>query len=55
MLAHLTCKHDQAAVAVANARDITNPARGYSGFSKVPVDLTFNIGQIGRASGRERG
>ena len=30
--------------AVANERDITNPARGYSGFSKVPVDLTFNIG-----------
>jgi outer membrane protein insertion porin family len=30
--------------AVANARDITTPARGYSGFSKVPIDLTFNIG-----------
>lgn len=30
--------------AVANGRDITNPARGYSGLSKVPVDLTFNIG-----------
>ena len=29
---------------VANARDITNPARGYSGFSKAPVDLTFNLG-----------
>jgi outer membrane protein insertion porin family len=30
--------------AVANGRDITNPARGYSGLSKVPVDLTFNTG-----------
>jgi outer membrane protein assembly factor BamA len=30
--------------AVANERDITNPARGYSGFSKVPMDLTFNLG-----------
>lgn len=30
--------------AVANGRDITSPARGYEGFSKVPVDLTFNIG-----------
>jgi outer membrane protein assembly factor BamA len=30
--------------AVANGRDITSPARGYHGFSKVPVDLTFNIG-----------
>jgi outer membrane protein assembly factor BamA len=30
--------------AVANGRDITNPARGYSGFSNVPVDLTFNLG-----------
>lgn len=30
--------------AVANGRDITNPARGYEGFSKVPVDLTFNFG-----------
>ena len=30
--------------AVANARDVTSPARGYSGFSKVPVDLTFNVG-----------
>jgi len=30
--------------AVANARDVTSPARGYSGFSRVPVDLTFNIG-----------
>jgi outer membrane protein assembly factor BamA len=32
------------AYAVANGRDITNPARGYSGFSKVPMDLTFNFG-----------
>ncbi|MBX3187848.1 MAG: BamA/TamA family outer membrane protein [Labilithrix sp.] len=30
--------------AVANGRDITQPARGYTGFSKVPVDLTFNLG-----------
>jgi hypothetical protein len=30
--------------AVANGRDITSPARGYSGLSKVPVDLTFNFG-----------
>lgn len=32
------------AYAVANGRDITNPARGYHGFSKVPLDLTFNFG-----------
>ena len=32
------------AYAVANGRDITNPARGYHGFSKVPIDLTFNFG-----------
>lgn len=30
--------------AVANGRDITTPARGYSGVSKVPVDFTFNFG-----------
>jgi len=30
--------------AVANARDITLPARGYTGFSKLPIDLTFNMG-----------
>jgi outer membrane protein assembly factor BamA len=30
--------------AVADGRDITSPARGYHGFSKVPVDLTFNLG-----------
>jgi outer membrane protein assembly factor BamA len=30
--------------AVADGRDVTNPARGYSGFSRVPVDLTFNMG-----------
>ncbi|MCL2777052.1 MAG: BamA/TamA family outer membrane protein [Polyangiaceae bacterium] len=29
---------------VANLRDLTNPARGYSGLSRVPVDLTFNLG-----------
>lgn len=30
--------------AVANGRDIESPARGYSGLSRVPVDLTFNAG-----------
>jgi len=30
--------------AVANAQDITKPARGYEGFGKVPIDLTFNLG-----------
>jgi outer membrane protein assembly factor BamA len=30
--------------AVAEARDITTPARGYTGFGKVPMDLTFNLG-----------
>ena len=30
--------------AVANGRDIVRPARGYDGFHKVPVDLTFNLG-----------
>jgi outer membrane protein insertion porin family len=30
--------------AVADPRDITDPARGYSGFSRIPVDLTFNLG-----------
>jgi outer membrane protein assembly factor BamA len=30
--------------AVANARDLTQPPRGYSGFSAVPIDLTFNLG-----------
>jgi outer membrane protein assembly factor BamA len=29
---------------VANGRDITQPARGYDGFQKVPMDLTFNTG-----------
>lgn len=38
--------------AVANGRDITQPARGYSGFSKVPIDLTFNTGlKIDTAAG----
>ena len=32
------------AYAVANGRDITNPAHGYHGFSRVPLDLTFNFG-----------
>jgi len=30
--------------AIASARDLTEPARGYEGFSKVPLDLTFNLG-----------
>ena len=29
---------------VADSRDLTNPARGYSGFATVPIDLTFNLG-----------
>ncbi|HMI86641.1 MAG TPA: BamA/TamA family outer membrane protein [Polyangiaceae bacterium] len=29
---------------VASYRDITDPPRGYHGFRKVPVDLTFNLG-----------
>lgn len=30
--------------AVANRRDLERPARGYDGFRRVPVDLTFNLG-----------
>jgi len=30
--------------AVANGRDITHHARGYSGFQTIPIDLTFNLG-----------
>jgi outer membrane protein insertion porin family len=29
---------------VCNDQDITNHARGYSGFATVPIDLTFNLG-----------
>lgn len=29
---------------VANRRDFERPARGYDGFSRVPADLTFNLG-----------
>jgi len=29
---------------VANEQDFTDPARGYLGFSKLPIDLTFNAG-----------
>jgi outer membrane protein insertion porin family len=29
---------------VASYRDIVDPPRGYSGFRKIPVDLTFNLG-----------
>jgi outer membrane protein assembly factor BamA len=32
------------AYAVADGRDITSPARGYTGFATVPLDLTFNLG-----------
>jgi outer membrane protein insertion porin family len=30
--------------AIASQRDISAPARGYSGFGRFPVDLTFNLG-----------
>jgi len=30
--------------ALASRRDFTAPARGFTGFSKVPIDLTFNLG-----------
>ncbi|MFI5298837.1 MAG: BamA/TamA family outer membrane protein [Polyangiales bacterium] len=29
---------------LASQRDLTNPAAGYGGFSKIPIDLTFNLG-----------
>jgi outer membrane protein insertion porin family len=29
---------------VANYRDLTDPPRGYNGFRRVPIDLTFNLG-----------
>jgi outer membrane protein insertion porin family len=29
---------------IASERDFVEPARGYRGFSKVPIDLTFNAG-----------
>jgi outer membrane protein assembly factor BamA len=29
---------------VANSIDLTNPARGYTGFATVPIDFTFNFG-----------
>jgi outer membrane protein insertion porin family len=32
------------AFVLADQVDITRPARGYSGFSRVPADLTFNMG-----------
>lgn len=38
--------------AVADGVDIAQHARGYSGFSAVPIDLTFNLGlQIATAAG----
>ncbi|MBI2388941.1 MAG: BamA/TamA family outer membrane protein [Deltaproteobacteria bacterium] len=30
--------------ALASARDVSSPARGYSGLARLPVDLTFNLG-----------
>ncbi|MEO7095074.1 MAG: BamA/TamA family outer membrane protein, partial [Polyangiales bacterium] len=30
--------------ALASQRDFKDPARGYRGFSRVPMDLTFNVG-----------
>ena len=30
--------------AVANQRDLVNPARGYDGLQTVPIDFTFNLG-----------
>lgn len=30
--------------AIANARDFSDPPRGYNGWARVPVDLTFNLG-----------
>lgn len=30
--------------AVGSARDLARPARGYEGFARVPLDLTFNLG-----------
>jgi hypothetical protein len=29
---------------VAAHRDLTDPPRGYTGFRRIPVDLTFNLG-----------
>jgi hypothetical protein len=29
---------------LASQRDLTDPPRGYHGFAKIPVDLTFNLG-----------
>jgi len=29
---------------VATHRDLTSPARGYTGLGRVPIDLTFNLG-----------
>ncbi|HKQ69875.1 MAG TPA: BamA/TamA family outer membrane protein [Polyangiaceae bacterium] len=29
---------------IASYRDLTDPPRGYHGFRKVPIDLTFNLG-----------
>lgn len=32
------------AYALANQEDLVDPAPGYSGFARVPIDLTFNLG-----------
>ena len=29
---------------VASRRDLTDPPSGYSGFRRVPLDLTYNLG-----------
>ncbi len=29
---------------LGSRRDVTDPARGYSGFARVPIDLNFNLG-----------
>lgn len=40
------------AFVLADKRDVTQPARGYSGVSKIPADLTFNLGlKIDTAAG----
>jgi outer membrane protein assembly factor BamA len=30
--------------AIANGRDFTDPPKGYTGFERIPVDLTYNLG-----------
>ena len=33
-----------ASAGVASRRDVSDPARGFSGLARVPLDLTFNLG-----------